>query len=51
MVHFQCHVCDVRATCVVTNAAVLAWLDHMEIHAAKTAYDAWTWVVVPLEFE
>jgi len=49
MVHYECDVCHIAATCVVTPSAELAWLDHMETHSAKTAYKAWTWHVVPLQ--
>lgn len=48
MVHLECRVCSMSATCVATPAADLAWLDHMETHSARDAYDAWTWYVVPL---
>jgi len=49
MVHYQCEVCSMSATCVATPAAVLAWLDHMDRHGAKTAYRSWTWKVVELD--
>lgn len=48
MVHFECYVCKVSATCVQTPSADLAWLDHMENHGAKDAYGRWTWSVVTL---
>lgn len=48
MIHWQCGVCEVSATCVATPSAELAWLDHMENHASKDRYQAWTWTIVPL---
>lgn len=51
MVHYACRVCALTATCVATPTAVLAWLDHMENHAVRDAYDAWTWTVVPLDLD
>jgi len=48
MIHLECTVCGLAATCVATPSADLAWLDHMETHSAKDAYRAWTWTVVPL---
>lgn len=45
MVHFECRVCSLMATCVNNNPAQLAWLDHMATHAAPAEYDAWTWAV------
>lgn len=48
MIHWQCGVCEVSATCVATPSAELAWLDHMENHAVKDLYQAWTWEIVPL---
>lgn len=50
MVRYECGVCSMSATNVVTPVSELAWLDHMETHSAKSAYKAWTWMVVPLEF-
>jgi hypothetical protein len=49
MVHYQCRTCGLTATCVATPTAVLAWLDHMEGHAVRDNYDAWTWTVLQLE--
>lgn len=49
MVHYQCHVCALTATCVANPAAVLAWLDHMERHAMRDDYSAWTWTVQQLD--
>jgi hypothetical protein len=49
MVHYSCRTCGVTATCVATPSAVLAWLDHMECHAVRDNYDAWTWVVQQLD--
>lgn len=48
MIHLECHVCGITATCVATPSADLAWLDHMDTHSAKTAFSAWTWQVAPL---
>jgi len=49
MIHYHCHTCGVNATCVLTNSAELAWLDHMENHAERKNYGAWTWTVVQLD--
>jgi len=49
MIHYECHTCGVTATCVVTPASDLAWLDHMENHSAKKNYSAWSWTVVQLD--
>lgn len=51
MIHWECRTCGMSATCVVTPAAELAWLDHMDTHSAKFNYGAWTWTVVPLELD
>lgn len=48
MIHLECHVCSMTATCVVTPSTVLAWQDHMAIHVRQDDYSAWTWSVVPL---
>jgi len=48
MVHYECTTCHMEATCVVTPAAELAWLDHMENHVVKDGYHAWTWTVLKL---
>lgn len=48
MIHYECYVCHVSATCVVTPSATLAWCDHMANHADPTHYGQWTWSVVPL---
>lgn len=50
MIHYECHVCAVTATCVVTPSSSLAWLDHMEAHADRGAFSSWTWSVEPLNF-
>jgi hypothetical protein len=49
MVHYQCYTCGISATCVLTSSAELAWLDHMEIHAVKDNFGAWTWAVLQLD--
>lgn len=49
MIHLSCDTCGITATCVATPAADLAWLDHMETHAVKDGYRAWTWTVVQLD--
>ena len=49
MIRYECGICPMVATCVATPSADLAWQDHMNIHANKRSYRAWTWAVVPLE--
>lgn len=51
MIRYECDVCDMVATCVVTEATSLAWLDHMDTHERTATYHAWSWEVVPLLFE
>jgi len=51
MVHFECHTCHMTATCVATAAAELAWLDHMDNHAEKKNYSAWSWTVARLPLD
>lgn len=51
MIHYECEVCGVSATCVITPSAELAWLDHMATHASPKAFQAWTWTAVPLQFD
>lgn len=48
MVHYECHTCGMRATCVATVVSDLAWLDHMDTHGAKKNFSTWTWAVIPL---
>ena len=48
MIHFQCYVCGITATCVHNTPAELAWYDHMETHARRDDYGSWTWTVVTL---
>lgn len=48
MVRYECGVCTMTATCVVTAASELAWLDHMANHADPSCYQGWTWVVLEL---
>lgn len=50
MVHYECGVCDMQATCVATAASELAWLDHMDVHVVKDDFSAWTWTIQRLEF-
>lgn len=50
MIHYQCHVCGITATCVVTPVSDLAWLDHMALHVAQTEFSAWAWEVQQLAF-
>jgi len=50
MVHWQCHICGISATCVLNPPAELAWLDHMENHANKADYSSWTWTALTLSF-
>jgi len=50
MVHYECNVCTMTATCVMTPSAVLAWHEHMEKHVDPRAFGQWTWDVVPLQF-
>ena len=45
MIHLECGVCGVSATCVATPTADLAWHDHMAIHADQSCFSAWTWTV------
>lgn len=49
MIHFECQVCHMSATVVSTPAGELAWLDHMNTHAMKDDFKAWTWTVLPLQ--
>lgn len=51
MIHYQCNVCGITATMVRTPTGLLAWCDHMENHAQKTAYDLWTWTAVQLDLD
>ena len=55
MIRYECDVCDVGATCVVTEASARAWLDHMETHGLDATYSAWVWEVHqlwgPIDFE
>lgn len=51
MVHYQCFVCHMTATCVVTPGAELAWLDHMGTHARPEHYGSWAWTVQQLHLE
>jgi len=51
MIHFECGVCGMAATLVDTPTGSLAWLDHMENHAQKKHYRAWTWTAVQLDLE
>lgn len=51
MVLFECHVCHAQAVCVDNQPARLAWLDHMENHANKTDYGAYTWTAVTFDFD
>lgn len=51
MIHFECRVCGISATCVATPSADLAWLDHMATHSASDAFGAWTWEVQPLPLD
>lgn len=51
MVHYECHVCDMTATCVKTTTASLAWQSHMDKHARKRGYSMWTWKVLPLPLD
>jgi len=50
MVRYECNVCPMSASCVVTAVSELAWLDHMETHADPLDYRGWTWTVYPLPF-
>jgi len=50
MIHLECHVCGVTATCVVTSAVATAWDDHMSAHVDPEAFSQWTWMVTPLPF-
>jgi hypothetical protein len=49
MIHYQCYTCGMNATCVLTESANLAWLDHMANHAVPANYGRWTWTAVQLE--
>lgn len=49
MIRYECQTCAMTATVVNTPSAVLAWLDHMDTHAVKDNYRAWTWAIVPLD--
>lgn len=51
MIHFQCYVCHMTATCVLTSSARLAWHDHMANHALRDAFGQWVWHVEPLPFD
>jgi len=50
MVLFECEVCAVTAVCVDNEPARLAWLDHMENHAQKKRFRAFTWTALTLDF-
>jgi hypothetical protein len=49
MIHYECGVCHIAATCVANGSAELAWFDHMATHAVETDYRAWTWSVLQLD--
>jgi hypothetical protein len=49
MIHYQCQVCGMTATCVVTAVTSLAWLDHMDSHADSSLFLSWTWQALQLE--
>lgn len=51
MVHFECHTCHMTATCVVTPASELAWMDHMDTHSAIDNFSMWGWEVLELPFD
>lgn len=48
MVHYECYVCSITATCVDTEAADRAWIDHMNIHADDQDYGRYIWTVIQL---
>jgi hypothetical protein len=50
MVRWECHECEVVATCVLNDAARWAWSDHLEQHGTDARFSAWTWLVMPLPF-
>jgi hypothetical protein len=51
MVHFECRVCRITATCVHNAQAELAWRDHMANHVMTEDFDCWTWTAVQLPFD
>jgi len=53
MVHYECYVCGMIATCVATEASTTAWADHMYRHPDPELFGCWMWSVValPLEIE
>lgn len=48
MVHYECEVCSMSATCVLTGSAEAAWTDHMASHTEPHRFGRWCWEVVPL---
>jgi hypothetical protein len=45
MIHYECHVCDMTATCVRNEPAEAAWYDHMGTHPLLSEFSAFTWEV------
>jgi len=50
MVHYECYVCSMVASCVLNASSNLAWHDHMANHADPTLFGQWVWTVVALPF-
>jgi len=50
MIHYECYVCSMSATCVATETSSLAWHDHMATHVRTEHFGAWTWSVMPIPF-
>jgi len=51
MVRYECFECSMTATCVLNEAAMRSWRDHMAGHAHPFEYGAWTWGVSRLPFQ
>jgi hypothetical protein len=51
MILFVCEECDVSATCVANDTALLAWSDHMANHERPDRYRCYTWTAVQLPLE
>lgn len=48
MVHYECHVCEMTATCVHNEPAEAAWYAHMATHPLLSEFSAFTWEVEQL---
>lgn len=45
MIHFECHACEMTATCVRNEPAEAAWADHMAAHTVVAEFSAFVWEV------